>query len=84
MRRTKQVEKMVVEMNSFLERNRINDERDSHFAVFCHLLLSAGVYQGYNMFYFSKKDDESFLNKRLLGTFDPEIVSMNDAFLQVY
>lgn len=61
---TKQVRKMVEEVNESLRHNHVKDTGDTAFAVMCWLLLRANCYHGYNYFTvdgrLSGGDNESF------------------------
>lgn len=47
---TKQVRKMVEEVNAYLRYNHVKDTADAQFNVMCWLLLRANCYHGYNYY----------------------------------
>lgn len=50
MKRAKQVEIMVKEVNEYLRRNHISDIYDPVFNMVQNMLLKAKVYQGFNYY----------------------------------
>ncbi len=71
MKRTKQLEVVLKEVNSYLKNNKIKDQGDSVFCVMCHALIQAGVYRGFNMYKDEKFADGTVVSV-LAGTSDPE------------
>lgn len=50
MRRTKQIQNLVDEVNCYLRRNKIKDESDPAFLVTMHSLLEQKIYHGFNYY----------------------------------
>lgn len=50
MKRTKQTQIIVDNVNSYLRHNHIKSQGDSVFVVTLHALINANVYQGFNYF----------------------------------
>lgn len=84
-RRTKQVEQMVEEVNLILRKNKVRDEFDERFWLFSHLLLTTNCYKGYNWYYDSLYTDVVGITSvvpRLCGTSDKDALEKFDAYLQ--
>ena len=50
MRRTKQIQRLIKDVNHYLRHNHIKDEGDPVFLVTMHSLLQQRIYQGFNYY----------------------------------
>lgn len=64
MKRAKQTQIIVDNINSYLHNNHIKSQGDPVFVVMSHALINANVYQGFNYFtaegFLSGGDNEKF------------------------
>ena len=64
MKRAKQTQIIVDNINSYLRNNHIKSQGDPVFVVMSHALINANVYQGFNYFtaegFLSGGDNEKF------------------------
>ena len=83
MRRSKQLQKLVDDVNDYLRKNHIKSQSDPCFLVVSDSLLKQHLYQGYNFYVdFEVTYWDGYKTKipRLAGTSDPEKFD----YLQLY
>ena len=78
MRRSKQVEALIADVNDYLRYNEIKDESNPVFSVVADSLLRNKLYMGYN--YYRYKYTETGRVTVLAGSGDPSKFD----FLQIY
>lgn len=79
MKRAKQMDVLISDINSYLKNNRIKSEANPAFLVVQHSLLQQGLYRGFNYFKDKKLADGHIISV-LAGTDDPEKFD----YLQLY
>lgn len=88
MRRTKQVQVMVDEMNEILKRRKVvEQDKDEDFVLFSDLLIKAGCYKGFNWMYEYSYTDvagKTTMVEHLCGTGDPVKVREMNGYVQFY
>lgn len=85
--RTKQVEKMVEEVNEILKNNHEIDEFSAICHIFSHLLIRTKCYRGFNWFYdvpYTDVTGTTAIISRLCGTSDPNQLKAMHAYIQYY
>ena len=79
MRRAKQMDVLVQDVNRYLKNNRIKDEANPAFHIVSHSLLFQGLYRGFN-YYKDKTLEDGTTISVLAGTSDPDKYD----YLQLY
>ena len=78
MKRSKQLQNMINQVNDYLRSNRVKEEGNDVFLIITHNLLQQGLYQGFNYFKDAKIGD--MVIPVLAGTSDPDKFE----YLQIY
>lgn len=83
MKRTRQTELLVKDVNEHLRRNRITDEHDELFSFTCNYLLKHDMYMGFNYY----KDGCMYDGEECIGTM-PHLAGSGEfgkyEYLQIY
>jgi len=79
MKRAKQLEYLIDDVNIYLKNNGIKNEANPVFLIVQHNLIQQGLYKGFNYFKRKEFDDGTVLSV-LAGTSDPDKFD----YLQLY